>query len=62
MYYVKIPLRNLCEPQELKVPEGEQDRVWQKRVDGLLDDLHSGVIPAWAVSYADLKAVKLERE
>jgi len=62
MYYVKIPLRHLCEPRELQVPEDEQDGVWTKRVAGLLQDLRAGVIPQWAVSPDDITPLVLFRE
>lgn len=62
MYYIKIPLRNLCEPHELNVPEDERQARWTKRVESLLSDVRQGVIPAWAVNYADLRNVVLHRE
>lgn len=62
MYYVKIPLRYLGEPHELKVPEDQQDVVWQKRVKSLLEDLREGIIPSWAVATADLQSLVLLRE
>lgn len=62
MYYVKIPLRNLCEPHELKVSEDNQDALWRQRESSLLGDLRRGVIPAWAVNYEDLRNVEIERE
>jgi hypothetical protein len=59
MYYVKIPLRYLCEPHELNVSEGDRDKVWAARVKSLIIDLRSGHLPSWAVSYKDLASVEL---
>lgn len=62
MYYVKIPLRHLCEPWELKVPDDRREQVWQRRVSGLLQDLSEGIIPHWAIDMADLRTLVLLRE
>jgi hypothetical protein len=62
MYYIKIPLRHLCEPHELNVPEETRDAQWQERVESLLGDLRQGVIPAWSVDYRDLRNLVLWRE
>lgn len=62
MYYVKIPLRNLCEPEELAVPKRNQQELWSNRVKGLLQDLRAGVIPQWAVSVVDMNALTLLRD
>ena len=62
MYYVKIPLRNLCKPQQLNVPEDKQHEVWRQRVKSLLEDLRGGHVPSWAVNYEDLCNIELDEE
>jgi hypothetical protein len=62
MYYVKIPLRHLCEPWELRVPEDQRDAAWARRVAGLLRDLRAGVIPQWAVATEDMNNLVMWRE
>lgn len=62
MYYVKIPLRNLCEAHELQVPKEHQETLWANRVKGLLEDLRAGVIPQWAVATSDMEAIQLESD
>lgn len=59
MYYIKIPLRNLCKPEELKVPEDKQAEVWSRRVFRLMEDLEQGVLPHWAIDFNDLKHLTL---
>lgn len=59
MYYVKIPLRNLCKASELHVPEDRKQEIWDRRVKSLLEDLAEGVIPHWAIDFADLKNLPL---
>lgn len=62
MYYIKIPLRYLCKPEELKVPEETRNQVWERRVASLMEDLSQGVIPHWAIKFQDMKSLKLEEE
>jgi len=62
MYYVKSPLRHLCEPQELMVSEDQRDEAWNRRVNSLLSDLRAGLIPQWAVSVHDLDALTVQRD
>lgn len=62
MYFVKIPLRFLSEPERLNVPADQQQAKWDSRVQGLLNDLREGHIPGWATSYEDLDALKIEKE
>lgn len=62
MYYVKIPLRYLCKPEELKVPEEARSQVWDKRVASLMEDLRQGVIPHWAINFEDMEYLTLEEE
>lgn len=59
MYYVKIPLRHLCRPEELNVPEEKRGEVWNRRVFSLMEDLREGVIPHWAIEFNDMKQLVL---
>lgn len=59
MYYVKIPLRYLCRPEELNVAKDRRDEVWNRRVASLMEDLRQGMIPHWAIDFQDLKRVEL---
>jgi hypothetical protein len=62
VYYIKIPLRHLCEPHELQVPKANQTELWANRVKGLLQDLREGVISMWAVDTNDLRQVELQND
>lgn len=59
MYYVKIPLRHLCRPEDLNVPEERRGEVWSKRVLSLMEDLREGIIPHWAIDFNDMKQLAL---
>lgn len=62
MYYIKIPLRYLSKPEELRVPEQVRQEVWDKRVASLMEDLRKGVIPHWVINFEDMKNLVLERD
>lgn len=62
MYYIKIPLRHLCGPHELRVPKRNQEELWANRVKSLLQDLREGIVPMWAVDTADLHQIELQND
>lgn len=62
MYYIKIPLRHLCRPEELNVIPDARQEMWDERVKCLLEDVRHGQLPSWVTSYQDLEAVTVEEE
>lgn len=62
MYYVKIPLRHLSRPEELKVEPERKQEAWDTRAESLLSDIRDGIIPGWATSHRDLALIKVESD